>query len=525
MPFHPQRFIHAANLRLDVPVSVYLSEQLTAKLRHDLEDATLSSFGFVIETCIQQHVDFLLLSGNVFVEADRSLRARLGLLSGFRRLQEKGIPVFVLPGDADPPEAWRAIPNLPDNVTVCATAGGDPEPLERDGKIITTVAASMWYGEKDAFGIQLIPVGSDVIEPFRIGAVSRVGYADSKRMAGLTSTADENLLILEEDSEVNEKFPAVDVSTSVADGESGFLLYMNKLMRECRLNYLALCGELERSLTRLEPGIVHCPGTTQPRSDREADRGLCSLISVDSTGDVTCEKINTSAVDWKQLSVTITPQTELNELLEDMRIALIELPCSLSDRIWLVCWTLTGPLPGVKSFIEEDLELAVAVELGEFQVDDRSIRVLHQIKFLPDAWDLGDREHLAQQYAELLPQTERPSHSELLAHLENSDVTKGWNRRLTALADVIDRTRITTQLRSDGADWFVTDLSELIPHEPASEQDAAVSAADAETQPADADIADGHPNEAAITVDTGNTTIGADPEGDTAALPESATNS
>jgi len=43
MPFQPQRFIHAANVRLDVPVSVYLSEKLTDELRHQLEDATLLS--------------------------------------------------------------------------------------------------------------------------------------------------------------------------------------------------------------------------------------------------------------------------------------------------------------------------------------------------------------------------------------------------------------------------------------------------------------------------------------------------
>ena len=42
MPFQPQRFIHAANVRLDVPVSVHLSEQLTEDLRHALEDATLT---------------------------------------------------------------------------------------------------------------------------------------------------------------------------------------------------------------------------------------------------------------------------------------------------------------------------------------------------------------------------------------------------------------------------------------------------------------------------------------------------
>ena len=173
MPFEPQRFVHAANIRLDVPVSVHLSEQLTDELRHALEDATLTSFETVVDLCIEKRVDYLLLSGNVFLEDDRSLRARLALLNGFGRLHQKKIPVFVLPGDADPPEAWRAIPELPPNVTVCYSSNPEPEGLIRNNRTITTVSASMWYGDTDAFGIRVIGRGEGGLDPFRIGVVSR----------------------------------------------------------------------------------------------------------------------------------------------------------------------------------------------------------------------------------------------------------------------------------------------------------------------------------------------------------------
>ena len=143
MAFQPQRFIHAANIRLDVPVSVHFSEQLTDELRHALEDATLTSFDSVVDSCIAHDVDFLLLSGNVFLEADRSLRARLKLLDGFRRLDKKNVPVFVLPGDADPPEAWRSIPELPTNVTVCFSSNPEPEVRTPSDHAISTFSASM----------------------------------------------------------------------------------------------------------------------------------------------------------------------------------------------------------------------------------------------------------------------------------------------------------------------------------------------------------------------------------------------
>jgi len=461
MPFQPQRFIHAANVRLDVPVSVYLSEQLTDDLRHQLEDATLSSFDCVIDNCIQRKVDYLLLSGNLFVEADRSLRARLSLLTGFRRLHKQGIQVFVLPGDTDPPEAWRAIPEMPDNVQVCYSSNPEPVAMVRGSRTVATVGASMWYGETDAFGIRVIHSSPDGVEPFRIGTVSRARFDESRRMARMTESVEDSLISLED--ETGDDSPVPTDTESKDEYELAFQNYMSKLMREGRLNYLALGSELERSYLNLESGIVHCPGTTQPRSQLEADSGLCSLIIVDAAGHVTSEEINTSAVDWKNITLSLAPGTELNQLLEQMRESLVDMPCSPSDQIWSVCWTLTGPLPVLQSFEEDDVELAVAVELDELDVERRPIRLLHQVRMLPDAWDLDDTDHLAQQYADLIPEDAAIDPATLRDFASQEDLTEGWAKRLEALAHGIDRQRLLAQLRNDGADWFVSDLDELYP--------------------------------------------------------------
>ncbi|MCH2202949.1 MAG: hypothetical protein MK102_13330 [Fuerstiella sp.] len=470
MPYHPQRFIHAANVRLDVPVSVYLSEQLTDELRHQLEDATLLSFDCVIQNCIEQRVDYLLLSGNVFVESDRSLRARLALLQGFRQLQEEAIPVFIIPGDTDPPDAWRAIPELPTNVHFCFSSSPEPIDLEHEGKKITTVSASMWYGETDTFGIRVIHSSPDGIEPFRIGTVSRTSYDESRRMTSLSAAAEDRLIPLEHST---DKTPSDQNSTGqarasngdVSEYEAGFRNYIRKLMREGKLNYLALGSELTREEMQLETGHVHCPGITQPRNQLEAESGLCSLVVVDVSGNVSIQEINTSAVNWKNMTLRLEPGTELNQLLEQMRNKLADTSCCPSDRIWSVCWILTGPLPVLRSFVEDDLELAMAVELDKLNVTGRSVRLLHQVRMLPDAWDLADPEHLAQQYADLIPQDVELPRDTLIAFLTDTDLSEGWSRRLEALADSIDRQRVLTQLRNDGADWFVSEFEELLSSE------------------------------------------------------------
>lgn len=470
MPYASQRFIHAANVRLDVPVSVHFTEQLTDELRHALEDATLTSFDSVVDNCILRKVDFLLLSGNVFLEADRSLRARLTLLSGFRRLDKESIPVFVLPGDADPAEAWRAIPELPNNVTVCFSSNPEPESLLQNGRTITTVSASMWYGETDSFGIRVIGRAEDGLDPFRIGIVSRAKYDESRRMATLTSSADDDFLNIASDDDQEQTDGKAEAavpeigSETTAEYEAGFREYIEQLMIEGRLDYVAYAGELDRLTISLEAGKVHCPGTTQPRSQIEADCGLCSLVSVDTAGKVAIEDINTSAVDWKNIDLVVQADATLNGSLQKMKSLLMQEPFSRSDRIWSICWTLRGPLPVLSDFIEEDLELAVAIELEELETDHQKIRLVHQVRTLPDPWEVPEKESLAQQYADLITEDAIVSRRKLMNFVRREKkLSDGWRQRFEALVAGVDRERILSRMRIDGAEWFVPDMHSLLP--------------------------------------------------------------
>lgn len=476
MPYEAQRFIHAANVRLDVPVSVHLSEQLTDELRHALEDATLTSFDSVIQACIDRKVDFLLLSGNVFPEADRSLRARLTLLNGFRRLAKALIPVFVIPGDADPAEAWRAIPEMPDNVTICYSSSSEPESLIRNGRTITAVSASMWYGETDAFGIRVIGRSEDGLDPFRIGIVSQAKYDESRRMAAMTAASDEDFLNVGSDGDEVEGEEAENLEGSefhirpvkddetTAEYEAGFRDYIGHLMMEARLNYVAYMGELDRLTITLEDGKVHCPGTTQPRSELEATAGQCSLVTVDEAGKISFEELLTSAVVWKNIDLRVEADSTLNGLLQQMKQLLESEQRSLSDRIWAVQWTMRGPLPILHDFLEEDLELAVAVELEDVKVEGRPIRLCHQIRTLPDPWEVPEKDSLAMQYADSITEDAIVSRRKLMNHVRRqTDMTEGWRQRFESLVAGVDRERILSRMRIDGAHWFVPDIHTLTP--------------------------------------------------------------
>jgi hypothetical protein len=505
MAFEPQRFIHAANIRLDVPVSVQTSETLTDELRFAFEDATLYAFEEVIDASIRHDVDFLLLSGNVFVEADRSLRARLALLKGVNRLAEHKIQVFVLPGDSDPPEAWRAIPEMPDNVIVCYSSNPEPEELYVNKQLATTLSSSMWFGEADAFGIRVLAKGTNGIQPFRIGVVSKAKYEEARRMAAMAASAsDESLSVsldhlasgeqitgAESDNESDDETVRVRHSIDAEDGQKprkipdknrrikrsletleagpadahpsldpGFIKYVDEMLHEGQLNFLALTGELARTTLWRDEGVVHCPGTTQPRSQMEASGGACSLVEVSGSGEVRISSVDSSSVDWKNIEVNVTAHTNLSSILQQMKTLLLGLKPGAADRIWSVQWVLRGALPVLQDLTRNDLEVAVAVELDELKHSGRTIRLLHEIRSIPNAWPMGDPPNaLADQFQLSVSRSKVLSDDALQAMIDSSkELSSGWRQRLTSLLPSVDPEQILAKLRTDGATWFQPDF-------------------------------------------------------------------
>ncbi len=506
MAFEPQRFIHAANIRLDVPVSVQTSETLTDELRFAFEDATLHAFEEVIEASVRHDVDFLLLSGNVFVEADRSLRARLTLLRGVRRLAEHDIQVFVLPGDSDPPEAWRAIPEMPENVVVCYSSNPEPEELYVKDRLATTLSSSMWFGEADGFGIRVLAKGNDGIQPFRIGVVSKAKYEEARRMAAMAASAsDETLTASLQNVASGEQLNGPQSPVESADDEStrvwrsidtesgeiprkadtarrsikrsletleagpsdahpsldpGFMRYVDEMLHDGQLNFLALTGELARTTLWRDEGVVHCPGTTQPRSQMEASGGACSLVEVSETGEIRISSVDSSCVDWKQIEVTVASHTNLSSILQQMKTLLLGLKPGAADRIWSVQWILRGALPDLQELARNDLDVAAAVELDELKHGGRTIRLLHEIRSLPNAWPPGDPPtSLADQYQQIAARSRILSDDALQTLIDaNKELTSGWKQRLTSLLPSVDPEQILAKLRTDGATWFAPDF-------------------------------------------------------------------
>jgi exonuclease SbcD len=108
------RFVHAADLHLDSPFRALLQD--APHLTSELRNATFRTYESIVDLCIERQVDALLVAGDIYDGADRSLRAQLSFIDGLRRLDEAQIRVFVCHGNHDPLSGWEAGINLPESV-------------------------------------------------------------------------------------------------------------------------------------------------------------------------------------------------------------------------------------------------------------------------------------------------------------------------------------------------------------------------------------------------------------------------
>lgn len=301
---------------------------------------------------------------------------------------------------------------MPDNVIVCYSSNPEPEELYVNKQLATTLSSSMWFGEADAFGIRVLAKGTNGIQPFRIGVVSKAKYRGSSpygcdggisfrritfsvsrssrirrtnHRGGIDNESDDETVrvrhsIDAEDGQKPRKTPGKNrrinrsletLEAGPADAhpslDPGFIKYVDEMLHEGQLNFLALTGELARTTLWRDEGVVHCPGTTQPRSQMEASGGACSLVEVSGSGEVRISSVDSSSVDWKNIEVNVTTHTNLSSILQQMKTLLLGLKPGAADRIWSVQWVLHSALPVLQDLTRNDLEVAVAVELDELK--------------------------------------------------------------------------------------------------------------------------------------------------------------
>lgn len=140
------RFIHAADLHLDSPFRGLA--KAPDPVRTDLADATFLALKQLTDTAIAEKVDFIVIAGDLFDEADRSLRAQLAMIREWERLAAEGIAVFAIHGNHDHLGGRRAKLKLPSTVHLFGAERVTSMPAySRTGDLVAYIYG-ISYGER-----------------------------------------------------------------------------------------------------------------------------------------------------------------------------------------------------------------------------------------------------------------------------------------------------------------------------------------------------------------------------------------
>mgnify|MGYP001226903225 CR=1 FL=1 len=298
------RFLHAADLHLDSPFKG-LSEPPPAIARV-IRDAALSALDRLVQTALEEQVDFVLIAGDVYDLRDRSLRAELRFLQAVERLQEAGIGVYVVHGNHDPLDGRRAALKWPDNVYFFAA-----------DQVESIIAHS-----RDGH-----PVA-------RIHGISYPTASVTRPLAPLFQAVDEPLY------QIGLLHCNVDANRAHANYAPCSL---EDLLRT-RMDYWALGHVHERRILHCEPWVVY-PGNMQGRHIRETGPRGCYLVNVDENRNTKLDFRPLDAVRWHEITIDISA-LDSEQQLYDHAASAMEKARQDSDlgAILRIVWTGRGPL-------------------------------------------------------------------------------------------------------------------------------------------------------------------------------------
>lgn len=414
------RFVHAARLLLDRQLQN--SGPVPEDVRPIVEDATLIAWERVVECCLTERVDLLLLTGECCDPADGGLRGFSVLARGLERLADHKIPVVVAAGPGTSAGAWLAGLHWPANVT--QLVGTDEIPILRDRKLLAIVRQGVGGPvTRNCENPWLLKLPSENDErPFSIcvtpGAVDGLAWPADDWESSSAETAGSN------------RSPA----------------------------YRAGSGSAAPRTVSIDSHVLHDPGPTQAIRPAETGPRGCTLVVVDSGGQWKRTFVPTAPVRFEQLGLAVTAGQTRDDLLLEMIAALEQLPRHTSDRVWLIAWNITcagaGPVPLLDETARDELlrTLESSHGLRDLHIHTHAVRI-RTGQETPSDEDSGDE--LCREFDFRLKDRLARSHSPLEHCLDNSRLSGGpWETPLRSLLAELDAGEVALEARDLGLRWL-----------------------------------------------------------------------
>ena len=285
------RFVHAADLHIDSPFSGI--GDVDGRVATRLREATYEAFQNLVDLCISTDADFLVIAGDVYDGADRSVRAQLRFRDGLSRLADKGIQTFVVHGNHDPLDGWQSSISWPDGVHIF---GATPEwkNIEKNGEVVAAVQGMSYPTREvtDNLAGQFSPTPSGSI--FAIGLLHANVGANSAHKNYAPCTVE-------------------DLSASGID-------------------YWALGHVHTRQTLKRAAPVIAYPGNTQGRHPNETGARGALVVDVDPSGASKTEFVPLDVVRWEHSEVDISSLETIDGLDSAIRQQTDNLSAQAEDR-------------------------------------------------------------------------------------------------------------------------------------------------------------------------------------------------
>jgi DNA repair exonuclease SbcCD nuclease subunit len=285
------RFVHAADLHIDSPFAGVGDADNRVATR--LREATYEAFQNLVDLCINQNADFLVIAGDVYDGTDRSVRAQLRFRDGLAKLAEAGIQSFVVHGNHDPLDGWQSSISWPEGVHIF---GASPEwkNFEKNGEIVAAVQGMSYPTREvtDNLATQFSPPESGNL--FAIGLLHANVGANSAHPNYAPCTVE-------------------DLSASGID-------------------YWALGHVHTRQTLKRAAPVIAYPGNTQGRHPNETGARGALVVDIDDSGASRSEFVALDVVRWERGEVDISNLETIDSLDSAIRQATDNLSVQAEDR-------------------------------------------------------------------------------------------------------------------------------------------------------------------------------------------------
>ena len=324
----PRRFIHAADLHLDSPFAGVGS--LRDGFADVMRDASLDAWDALIDCCLEEDAEFLVISGDLFDRADGTPRGRSRVRRGIERLQERGIRVFAVHGNHDPLSGRSPLAGL-EGVHVFRKDVPTSETIDLPAGPVTVHGGS--FGKREVTENLALKFARGDAPGLHVGVLH--------------------------------------CSLGEREGHGTYAPCTVAHLVAARMDYWALGHIHAYAVEHAEPPIIYA-GTLQGRSPKPGERGPHGAVVVEFEGDrvVAYRRVELDRVRFEAVEVSIDAMVDEADLERALRRAAADVVARADGRLVLLRATLTGRGPLHELLIRDEYLPNLRSALDDQEDDD-----------------------------------------------------------------------------------------------------------------------------------------------------------